>query len=644
MRAHPVKIIVLLLCIFVSNTSIAQRRANYLELGRIELSEGHYAKAIENLNIGLKLRPDSYEGYFLRAYAKFQLDDYTGAEEDCTHSIELYPYRSDVYCYRAITKDRLFDYNSALDDYEKAIALDSNNAEIYLNRSITYMALQQYELAIEDCNHAEKMHVRDENLYLIRGASKSKINQYKEAILDYNKAIELKPRNARAYVERGMARVGANDKDSAMMDFNMALSIDSMNTFGMFQKGLLEMDQEHYKQALMDLNRVIQLAPYSASAYFNRGILKSKTKDYYGALNDYARVLSISPDHVLTYYNRAGLEFEKGNLPDALNDYDKVIALYPDFIEAYRYRAEIKKAMNNLKGAAQDDKKANEIKKLQATASDSTKYYEGLKLMKLMTLADDFESPKDTKDKVQYKHTEIQPQPIFSVILFPSAGNKVMVYDATTKKHYAGADLTLFNKTDSMEGGMMKKRFEALDSAIYLAPGKASLYAERGVIFSVLYVYDRALSDFDKAIDLDPFNALSYFSRANTRLKLLELEASDNPQAVSMLNGFSRSLIAGNSYELAVKDYSSALALDTNFAYAMYNRATAKVAMNDFTGAMDDLTTAIEHDPTLAEAYFNKGLLLILTRENESACINLSKAGELGILDAYSVIKRYCDK
>ena len=140
----------LILCslIFVISTVAAQRRANYLELGRIELSQGHYAKAIENLNIGLKLRPDSYEGYFLRAYAKFQLDDFTGAEEDCTRSIDLYPYRSDVYCYRAITKDRLFDYSSALDDYEKAISLDSTNAEIYLNRAITYLALQQYELAI----------------------------------------------------------------------------------------------------------------------------------------------------------------------------------------------------------------------------------------------------------------------------------------------------------------------------------------------------------------------------------------------------------------------------------------------------------------------------------------------------------------
>ena len=644
MQSSSIKLLVLSLFILAGSDAFAQRRANYIELGRIELSEGHYAKAIEELNIGLKMQPDNYDGFYLRAYAKYQLDDYTGSEADCSRAIELNPYRYDIYCYRALTRDQLFDFAGALSDYQKAMALDSTNPEIYINRAQTYLALQQFELAIKDCNKAEKMHAKDESLFIIRGISESKLNQYKEAIIDYNKAIARKSNNAGAYVQRGIARVGANDKDSAMADFNHALSLDSVNGLAMYQKAVLEMQQEQNVIAMADINRVIKLFPFSASAYFSRAILKSKTKDYYGALNDYNKVLSLSPDHLITYFNRAGIEYEKGDLQEALNDYDKVISLYPDYVDAYRNRAEVKKAMNNAKGAALDDKKADEIQKQLAAESDSARFFRGLELLKLTNLADDFETPKENKDKVQYKNTDIQPQPIFSVILFPSAGNKVRVYDATTKKHYAGADLTLFNKNDSMEGGLVKKRFDQLDSAIYRLPGKAVYYAERGVIFNVLFAYDHALSDFGKAIDLDPNNALSYFSRANTRLKLIELESSDNPQAIALLNGLSRNLIAGNSYELAVSDYSAALRLDSTFTYAWYNRATAKVALNDFKGALSDLDKAIQCDPTLAEAYYNRGLLLMLTHENDSSCVSLSKSGELGILDAYSIIKRYCDK
>ena len=171
---------------------------------------------------------------------------------------------------------------------------------------------------------------------------------------------------------------------------------------------------------------------------------------------------------------------------EALQDYDKVIALYPEFTDAYRNRAQVKEGLKDARGAALDNKKAEEIQKAQAAVSDSDKYYESLKLIKMMTLPDDFETVKDTKDKVQYAHGDIELQPIFSVILFPSTGNKVRVYDAATKKHYGGDELTLFSKNDSMDGSLVKKKFDQLDSAILKYPSKASNYGNRAVIFSLL--------------------------------------------------------------------------------------------------------------------------------------------------------------
>jgi len=488
------------------------------------------------------------------------------------------------------------------------------------------------------------MHSKDENLYIIRASGESNLKQFKAAIDDYNKAIYRKPQNIRTYVERGQAYLGAGDKDSAMLDFNYALQLDSVNTFALFQKALLETDEEKYTVALKDMNRMIELAPYSTSAYFNRAMLKSKMKDYYGAINDYNAVININPEHILSYYNLAGLEYEHNDLQNSLRDYDRVIELYPEFADAYRNRAEVKKAMNNPRGAQLDTKKAGELQQMLSSASDSAKYYEGLKALKMMTLADDYEVSKDTKNKIQDAHFDIQPQPLFSVILFPATGNKVRTYDAAIKQHYGGSELTLFSKNDSMDARLVKKRFTELDTDISTSPGKGSYYAERGIIFTMLKAYDHALSDFDKAVDLDPFNALSYFSRANTRLKLLDLQRSDSPEVNAKLNSLSPQMVAGNSYEAAIADYSSALALDSTFSYAWYNRASARMFINDYNGALNDLTMAIHYEPTLAEAYYNKGLLLILKHQTETACTNLSKAGELGILEAYPVIKRYCDK
>ncbi len=45
----------------------------------------------------------------------------------------------------------------------------------------------------------------------------------------------------------------------------------------------------------------------------------------------------------------------------------------------------------------------------------------------------------------------------------------------------------------------------------------------------------------------------------------------------------------------------------------------------------------------MGDAYFNRGLVLIYLKDKEKGCIDLSRAGELGIAEAYGVIKKYCE-
>ena len=60
--------------------------------------------------------------------------------------------------------------------------------------------------------------------------------------------------------------------------------------------------------------------------------------------------------------------------------------------------------------------------------------------------------------------------------------------------------------------------------------------------------------------------------------------------------------------------------------------------------AIVDYTKAIQLYPYYSEAYFNRGLVQIYLRDTEKGCLDISKAGELGIEEAYSIIKKYCLK
>ncbi|MCF0174574.1 MAG: hypothetical protein HUJ95_04455, partial [Bacteroidales bacterium] len=59
--------------------------------------------------------------------------------------------------------------------------------------------------------------------------------------------------------------------------------------------------------------------------------------------------------------------------------------------------------------------------------------------------------------------------------------------------------------------------------------------------------------------------------------------------------------------------------------------------------SIESYTKAISLYPKFGEAYFNRGLVLIFLKDKEKGCIDLSYSGELGVADAYSVIKKYCE-
>jgi tetratricopeptide (TPR) repeat protein len=59
----------------------------------------------------------------------------------------------------------------------------------------------------------------------------------------------------------------------------------------------------------------------------------------------------------------------------------------------------------------------------------------------------------------------------------------------------------------------MDDAIRAIDSAIALAPDDPALYVERGQRIILLYEWDRALADYDRALELDSDYADAYFYR-----------------------------------------------------------------------------------------------------------------------------------
>ena len=97
-------------------------------------------------------------------------------------------------------------------------------------------------------------------------------------------------------------------------------------------------------------------------------------------------------------------------------------------------------------------------------------------------------------------------------------------------------------------------------------------------------------------------------------------------------------------YSEAVGDMNEALKILPEIPWFHYNLGNLAVLSSDYIGAIGNYSEAIRLYPSLSDAYFNRGLVLIYLKDKEKGCIDLSRAGELGEEDAYSVIARYCEK
>ena len=65
--------------------------------------------------------------------------------------------------------------------------------------------------------------------------------------------------------------------------------------------------------------------------------------------------------------------------------------------------------------------------------------------------------------------------------------------------------------------------------------------------------------------------------------------------------------------------------------------------MREYKNAIEYYNLVIVADSEFKEAYYNRGLTYIYLKEKENGCMDMSKAGELGIESAYQVIARFCD-
>ena len=130
------------------------------------------------------------------------------------------------------------------------------------------------------------------------------------------------------------------------------------------------------------------------------------------------------------------------------------------------------------------------------------------------------------------------------------------------------------------ETGDYYKAIVDYDKAIELDPKNAITYRSRGYAYYRIGIYDKAIADYDKAIELDPEDAATYHNRGDIYREKGE-------------------------YDKAIADYSKVIELDPENATVYIDRGNAYAEKGEYDKTIADYSKAIQLNPNHAVFYRN---------------------------------------
>ncbi|NMF60513.1 tetratricopeptide repeat protein [Pseudanabaena yagii] len=172
----------------------------------------------------------------------------------------------------------------------------------------------------------------------------------------------------------------------------------------------------------------------------------------------------------------------------------------------------------------------------------------------------------------------------------------------------------LFNSLEQYEEAITD-----FDKAIELNPNYVKAWFNRGIAKGNLKRHKEAIADFDKVIELNPNHVKGWVNRGTAKgnLQRYEESISDYDKAIqinpnyaeawSFQGGMKENL---QRYEEAIADYDKAIELNPNYAEAWSFRGDAKENLQRYEEAIADHDKAIELNPNFAQAWSKRGIAL----------------------------------
>ena len=669
MRLYRIIFISFCTCFFALAPAHAQLNTDRITaIGRNALYFDDYVLSIQYFNQVIKLKPYLSEPYLLRAIAKIQLGDYIGAEMDCNAAINRNPFQPGAYYTRGYIYRQTNQLEKAERDFSEALIFAPENKTYIAMRADVLAELEQYDRALQDIDHLLHRDPHSAALHFEKGSICLRSQDTLCALNSFTHATQYDSQNPANWSALGLVQLMQDNQEEALTSLSKSIGHGSKWAGDYINRGIIYYRKHNFRSALADYDKAVALSPRDAQCYYNRGVLRQELGDYNRALEDFTQAINFAPEQIEFYYQRGLVQLQLRQWQDALQDFHTIMERYPYFLPAYYLAAQAETSLGNGKEAYQLRQQAyhleqqkDSIQSLQTDMQvadnqpqqrDRRKEFSTLAAQNQEAKDEENKYDSDTRGTIQKRYTDVVNEPNIFLSYYATSNHA----NALRQTNYSHATVDAYNHTMrlpaplrfttqemALTADMVNQHFAQISNLSHqidlleqMATPQSSnntllcaAYISRAFEFALVQDYPSALDDITRAILMDGTLYFAYFCRANWRYKWLEYKRAMGERTDKA------------DFELMMRDYDYVINHLPDFSFAYYNKANMLCIQQDFKAAIAYFTQAIATDSDFAEAYFNRGLTYIDIGENDKGIADLSKAGELGIYQAYNLISRF---
>lgn len=648
-----------------------------MAIGRNVLSMEDYMLSIHYFNQAIKAKPYLADPYFYRAIAKLNLDDFKGAEEDCTLALERNKFKTEAYKVRGFARMNMGKDSLAIADYDMGLSHNPVDKYFLFYKGVAQTELGRYEGADSTFSTLLRRFPSFDEGYSARGRMNMARGDTVAALADIDKAIEITKSVVNPYLLRAQIEWDRKEWDKAGADMDAAIRLHPEVPNLYVNRAFIRYNSDDFFGAMSDYNYTLELDPKNTAALFNRALLRYEVKDLEKAENDLSQVLSLDPGNFHAIYNRGLVRLEQGKNREAQGDFEQIVAKYPRFYPVYYAIAETHRNMGDMKKAMQNVRLADDLVQkyvknpeknpldrpaiaaaetndVSSRFSDDESESDVMeRFNRLVTVSDAVETQlsynEKIKGRVQDRNVNVDIEPLYAVSLssgpasLKAVSNYFRELDDLNQQRLISRRFYLTPGLNAGSSDDVETLFlfsSDLENLIKEGKGRPVDRLALGVAQGMLKNFPEAVMNIDEAIRIDPRFTVAYMARAFINFARMKAEERDAAAETAETKGIPGRRLAGAALQDVIDDYDKALTLNPRLVYAWFNKGNIFYSVGDYTSALQCYSEAIKTDPEFGQAYFNRGLTYLQAGNKRQAFADLSKAGELGVLPSYNILKR----